>query len=57
VTELDQYYVYTEDGNLWLGYSETPDDEGTMVDSLGDVANLQDIHDKIKTHREELAGA
>lgn len=48
------YYVYTEDGNLWLGYSEDEGDEGVMVDSLGDVTNVWDVLEKIRAHQQSI---
>lgn len=53
----DRYFVRVEDGDLWLGYSEAPDDEGENVDYLGDVATLSDIHDKIRADQERRADA
>jgi hypothetical protein len=48
------YYVYMEDGDLLLGYSEDEGDEGVLVDYLGDVANVWDVLEKIRAHQQSI---
>lgn len=49
----DGYYVYMEDGDLWLGFSPEPFDEGDPVVGLGDVMDVPSILAAIRKHKEE----
>jgi hypothetical protein len=49
----DGYYVYIEDGDMWLGYSPYPYDEEELVTNLGGVADLLEILVAIRAHQEE----
>lgn len=53
--DLDRYCIYLEDdGYLALGYSENEDDEGVLVDFLGDVASLSFVLEKIRAHQQSI---
>lgn len=50
VFDQNDYYVYQEDGDLWLGFSPGGADEGVPVAYLGDVANVWDVFKKMDSH-------